>query len=64
MLGIVYQIIFLQQTILTSLNVDWMHTGRIRTFYMIFVLNYKELEVVGKYLDVNNSLYIYVIGVK
>jgi len=24
---------------------------------MIFVLNYKELEVVVKYLDMNNSLY-------
>jgi len=46
MLGIVYQIILLQLTMLTFLNIDWMHTGRIRTLYMIFMLNYKEPEVV------------------
>ena len=33
-----------------------MHTGRIRTLYMMFVLIYKEPEVVVKYLDMNNSL--------
>jgi len=37
-----------------------MHTGRISTLCMIFMLNYKELEVVMKYLDMNNSLYNYV----
>ena len=46
------------------LNVEWLPTGRIRTLYMIFVLNYKEQEVEVKYLDMNNSLYNYVISVK
>jgi len=64
MLGVVYQIVLLQLTILTSLNIDWMHTGRIRTLYTIFVLNYKEPEVLVKNLDMNNSLYKYVISVK
>jgi len=31
---------------------------------MIFVLNYKEPEVVVQYLDMNNSLYNSVISVK
>ena len=31
---------------------------------MIFVLNYKEPEVIVKYLDMNNSFYNYVIRVK